>query len=405
MDMERRTAGISPQRGLNYLKSKLAPLIEGPTGLAADCSRIICNYAEQHPDKGNRTLALIGRAGALYPFFRSSALLRHLDGHTHNVPVVLLYPGERRGATGLSFMGILNPDNDYRPRILSMTSLPRLHDGVDTGRASQRSLRRFAWRRGDPSRNARDASGTPTRPPRDRKRNSMKATAIRELFVADVTRDIPPVVYFHEQSPREARRRSLRVHHHRRLAREATRITAACTNGIHEQFVHLLRAMPPSWTSQAAPSSRVLDLRLLRLRQVELRQAARPGPRRRRTARRQARWPRRCSNATPRPAPTSCATRGTRCARRSIRSPWSSTSAASRGTTSTSTPPRCARSSGVSATAAPSPWWPTSSSSSSGTASGSEFLEVAAKVLGKPWSAAKDEAQAEDHFSHVLHVM
>ena len=65
----------------------------------------------------DRTLALIGRAGALYPFFRSSALLRHLDGGTRNVPVVLLYPGERRGPTGLSFMGILDPDNDYRPRI------------------------------------------------------------------------------------------------------------------------------------------------------------------------------------------------------------------------------------------------------------------------------------------------
>jgi hypothetical protein len=62
-------------------------------------------------------LALIGRAGALYPFFRSSALLRHLDGKTRNVPVVLLYPGERRGSTGLSYMGMLNPDNDYRPRI------------------------------------------------------------------------------------------------------------------------------------------------------------------------------------------------------------------------------------------------------------------------------------------------
>ena len=36
---------------------------------------------------------LIGRAGGLYPFFRSSALLRHLDGQTGTVPVVLLYPG------------------------------------------------------------------------------------------------------------------------------------------------------------------------------------------------------------------------------------------------------------------------------------------------------------------------
>ena len=33
------------------------------------------------------------------------------------MPVVLLYPGERRGPTGLSFMGRLDPDNDYRPRI------------------------------------------------------------------------------------------------------------------------------------------------------------------------------------------------------------------------------------------------------------------------------------------------
>ena len=115
--MEKRTAGIQTERGLNYLKSKLAPLIEGPNGIAADCSRVICEFADAHPDKAERTLALVGRAGALYPFFRSSALLRHLDGRTRNVPVVLLYPGEQRGPTGLSFMGILNPDNDYRPRI------------------------------------------------------------------------------------------------------------------------------------------------------------------------------------------------------------------------------------------------------------------------------------------------
>lgn len=117
VQMEKRFSQIEDERGLNYLKSKLTPLIEGPEGIAADCSRIIRSYVEQNPDKVDRTLALIGRAGALYPFFRSSALLRHLDGRTDNVPVVLLYPGERRGTTGLSYMGILNPDNDYRPRI------------------------------------------------------------------------------------------------------------------------------------------------------------------------------------------------------------------------------------------------------------------------------------------------
>jgi hypothetical protein len=116
-EMERRMAGIEPARGLNYVKSKLTPLVEGPNGVAADCSKIICDYADKHPENIDRTLALIGRAGALYPFFRSSALLRHIDGRTRNVPVVLLYPGERRGATGLSFMGVLEPDHDYRPRI------------------------------------------------------------------------------------------------------------------------------------------------------------------------------------------------------------------------------------------------------------------------------------------------
>jgi hypothetical protein len=114
---ERQIARIDAQRGLTYLKSKLSPLIEGPEGLAADCSRIIGEYVDRHPDRVDRTLALIGRAGALYPFFRTSALLRHLDGRTRNVPVVLLYPGSKSGPTGLSFMGLLEPDSDYRPRI------------------------------------------------------------------------------------------------------------------------------------------------------------------------------------------------------------------------------------------------------------------------------------------------
>ena len=117
MQTEKRMEQTESLRGLNYLKSKIAPLIEGPDGIAADCSKLICAHADMYPDTVDRTVALIGRAGALYPFFRSSALLRHLDGRTRNVPVVLLYPGEKRGPTGLSFMGRLNADNDYRPRI------------------------------------------------------------------------------------------------------------------------------------------------------------------------------------------------------------------------------------------------------------------------------------------------
>jgi hypothetical protein len=116
-ETERALSQYDLHRGMNSLKEELAPLIEGPDGLAADCVRIIAEHVEANPDKVERTLVLIGRAGALYPLFRSSALLRHLDGRTGHIPVVLLYPGERRGLTGLSFMGELEPDNDYRPRI------------------------------------------------------------------------------------------------------------------------------------------------------------------------------------------------------------------------------------------------------------------------------------------------
>jgi hypothetical protein len=119
IEMERQMARTERERGLNYLKSKMAPLVEGPEGIAGDCSRLISDYVDRYPDKADRMLALVGRAGSLYPFFRSSALLRHLDGRTRNVPVVLLYPGEQRGPTGLSFMGVLDPDHDYRPRIYS----------------------------------------------------------------------------------------------------------------------------------------------------------------------------------------------------------------------------------------------------------------------------------------------
>ena len=117
IQMEDRMGRIQIDRGLNYLTDKLLPLVEGPKGLAADCQRLIRDFIEKNPDRADRTLVLIGRAGGLYPFFRSSALLRHLDGQTGNVPVVLLYPGSRQGSTALSFMGVLNSDSDYRPRI------------------------------------------------------------------------------------------------------------------------------------------------------------------------------------------------------------------------------------------------------------------------------------------------
>lgn len=114
---EKAAATHDPARGLELVTTKLTAEVEGPQGIAADVSREIRAYVEANPDRAERTVFIIGRAGALYPFFRSSALLKHLDGRTGHVPVVLLYPGEREGETGLRFMGRASADTDYRPRI------------------------------------------------------------------------------------------------------------------------------------------------------------------------------------------------------------------------------------------------------------------------------------------------
>jgi len=61
-------------------------------------------------------LVFITRAGALFPAYRCSSLLEQLKGHVH-VPSVLFYPGELDGPAGLKFMGVLDPEHNYRPKI------------------------------------------------------------------------------------------------------------------------------------------------------------------------------------------------------------------------------------------------------------------------------------------------
>ncbi|MCB9489066.1 MAG: DUF1788 domain-containing protein [Deltaproteobacteria bacterium] len=117
VERERRLFEKDPARGLNHLRSKVEPEIEGPEGLAANVTRLIGDFADRHPNLVDRTVIFIGRAGSLYPFLRTSALLKHIDGKTRNIPVVLLYPGDRRDVSALSFMGELDADRDYRPRI------------------------------------------------------------------------------------------------------------------------------------------------------------------------------------------------------------------------------------------------------------------------------------------------
>jgi len=63
-----------------------------------------------------RDVVFIHRAGALFPVYRTFTLLEQLKGRVV-VPTVLFYPGTLDGAAGLRFMGVLEAEHNYRPKI------------------------------------------------------------------------------------------------------------------------------------------------------------------------------------------------------------------------------------------------------------------------------------------------
>ena len=75
---------------------------------------------------------------------------------------------------------------------------------------------------------------------------------IRDLFVADVTRDIPPVVYFHEQTPAK-----LKAEVEEYIITggypEGDPRSRRVKSGIHEQFVHLLSGIKQELTKKGGP--------------------------------------------------------------------------------------------------------------------------------------------------------
>ena len=73
---------------------------------------------DRMPKDGDPTkdIVFITRAGFLFPVYRTSSLLEQLMG-TVQIPSVLFYPGSMDGAAGLKFMGILDAEHNYRPRI------------------------------------------------------------------------------------------------------------------------------------------------------------------------------------------------------------------------------------------------------------------------------------------------
>lgn len=69
------------------------------------------------PDlESGRDVVFILRTGALFPAYRTFSLLEQLKGRVA-APTILFYPGTRDGAAGLRFMGVLEPEHNYRPKI------------------------------------------------------------------------------------------------------------------------------------------------------------------------------------------------------------------------------------------------------------------------------------------------
>jgi hypothetical protein len=61
-------------------------------------------------------VVFITRTGALFPVYRTFSLLEQLKGRVV-VPTVLFYPGTADGAAGLRFMGVLDAEHNYRPKV------------------------------------------------------------------------------------------------------------------------------------------------------------------------------------------------------------------------------------------------------------------------------------------------
>jgi hypothetical protein len=69
-----------------------------------------------HVPDPQRDIVFILRTGALFPVYRTFSLLEQLQGRVA-VPAVLFYPGDLDGAAGLRFMGVLDAEHNYRPKI------------------------------------------------------------------------------------------------------------------------------------------------------------------------------------------------------------------------------------------------------------------------------------------------
>ena len=93
-------------------------LVETVHAVLSEYAPLVDLVAARMPEAPDplRDIVFILRTGALFPVYRTFSLLEQLKGRVL-VPTVLFYPGSLDGAAGLRFMGVLDAEHNYRPKI------------------------------------------------------------------------------------------------------------------------------------------------------------------------------------------------------------------------------------------------------------------------------------------------
>lgn len=93
-------------------------IVETVHAVLSEDAPLVELVAAQLPERANPLvdMVFILRTGALFPVYRTFSLLEQLKGRVE-VPAVLFYPGDLDGAAGLKFMGVLDAEHNYRPKI------------------------------------------------------------------------------------------------------------------------------------------------------------------------------------------------------------------------------------------------------------------------------------------------
>jgi hypothetical protein len=102
--VEREMGTEATVETVHAILAEFAPLVD-----------LVAARLPEDPDPLHDVVFIL-RTGTLFPVYRTFSLLEQLKGRVE-VPTILFYPGDLDGAAGLRFMGVLDAEHNYRPKI------------------------------------------------------------------------------------------------------------------------------------------------------------------------------------------------------------------------------------------------------------------------------------------------